>query len=679
MKSLFNDIELIIKNRFGIIVISMFIIFLSTRLFHLERDVPPWDITMYSSFDEQLYVIPAFNMYNHGSMKYQVVDWLPDDIPMLTNSMLGNLMTFFTFKIFGNNYYGLRMSAVVASFVVVVLLFKLLWLQGASICKKKNFDKYSKIVYLVIGFFVIINFPFVMASRVYETTIIRMMAMMILMYLATKYINDNRQGGSREVFLFGLFVGTGVWFVYITNIFFLPAFGLFVLVQGVKKGWVNGGKYLTLYCLGVFGSIIIHSAVYYAIYDQFYWKEIFRYINDPLWGGRRVNVIAGDTGITLIKSMWSNTRKFLNTNIFSMNINLSSFFILAVPFLMYRIMRFRKGIDIVIGSILFFIFLQSLFINDFYERKLVILFPLVILIIYGAVIEIISIINRNDMKMNIRVNQKFLKYFGSSLIIAGIILNEFLLIPIFSNDGIIEISTRIKILIFQSFLIGSGIFLLFSKSVKSIHFNIDVRYLMLYYLGLIFGVKILSDVLILFDENYYYINSRFEQFGVLMVIIALPLITYKLLSKYQLYKKREFLTFLKISVFYLLVTVFLPEVINNYQYIYYKPEFKHRDAMKSIASLVNGKKGTGFGLGMRLYNNGWSYENGYVNHYKKDKQVMRDIIERMIKENQLDYNIQRLSSPDWFYQWMERWNFKLIKEFELPVYGKMGLWMKTLH
>ena len=108
---------------YSLVIISLFIL---TRLSFLDRDLPPWELTLYSSFDEMLYNIPAFNLYEFGEMSHQVVPFLPDD-SITHNNWLQNYITYISFKLFGNNYFGLRMPSVIASSIIICLLLYFLY------------------------------------------------------------------------------------------------------------------------------------------------------------------------------------------------------------------------------------------------------------------------------------------------------------------------------------------------------------------------------------------------------------------------------------------------------------------------------------------------------------------------------------------------------------------------
>ena len=79
------------------------------------------------------------------------------------------------------------------------------------------------------------------------------------------------------------------------------------------------------------------------------------------------------------------------------------------------------------------------------------------------------------MKRN--VSQRIFNYLGCLLILTSIVLNEYTLKMLFSDDGILEDVTRLKILLFNLLFIGSGISILSSISfrTKLIEFSILIR------------------------------------------------------------------------------------------------------------------------------------------------------------------------------------------------------------
>ena len=95
-------------------------LFIASHAPNLDADQPEWDISRYQPLDEGYYSIPAFNLYHYGSAAHQVVDFIAPPPP---TSALLSYMTWLSLEVFGNTYYGLRGSALLAGLLIVLLLF----------------------------------------------------------------------------------------------------------------------------------------------------------------------------------------------------------------------------------------------------------------------------------------------------------------------------------------------------------------------------------------------------------------------------------------------------------------------------------------------------------------------------------------------------------------------------
>ena len=112
-----------------------------------------------------------------------------------------------------------------------------------------------------------------------------------------------------------------------------------------------------------------------------------------------------------------------------------------------------KGIQIYIAYLLILSH-QNLFFDSFENlvKKLSLLFS-----------KLINKINSNE---SVSIS------FGILLIIMGVVLNEYLLTLLFSDDGILENSTKYYIIIFQIFLISVGLMIILFKSFRLIIFKL---------------------------------------------------------------------------------------------------------------------------------------------------------------------------------------------------------------
>jgi hypothetical protein len=376
------------------------ILFIITRILFLDSDLPPFFISTYSGFDEMKYVLPAFNFYENGFWRNPGFNYLPSDF-YNTNNWVENIITFFTFQIFGENYYGLRIAPVLASFVIVLIT---VWFIYTLISKnnKENTDNYvnSKNSQLLLtGFFlfIILEFSFLVASRVNEPTIYSMMAMMALLYIAQFMFKDEKPATHTKAFLLGLFSMAGVLFFYITNLFVIPAFGLFVLYIGLRKKFVTGITFGFSFLLGVALAFVVFLLTFKMIVGQGYFDYNMPFFLNPEFASRS-NLHDITSLHQLIYRIIRSIAAFLKTNIFRLNMSFLILFLFSLPIYINKILLKRRPVDILVFSLFVFLFIQASMMIDFSFRKLTIVFPVAVIIVASAFLhlkEFLNNINKN--------------------------------------------------------------------------------------------------------------------------------------------------------------------------------------------------------------------------------------------------------------------------------------------
>ena len=103
-------------------LLYMFIvgIFFITRLLFLDSDLPPWGIINYQPVDEGTYSMMALNLYNYGDITPEIFN---GDIEYITSphiriNVIGNALIYMCLKLFGDNYWGLRVSSVICGLII---------------------------------------------------------------------------------------------------------------------------------------------------------------------------------------------------------------------------------------------------------------------------------------------------------------------------------------------------------------------------------------------------------------------------------------------------------------------------------------------------------------------------------------------------------------------------------
>ena len=345
--------------------------FIVSRVVFLDRDLPPWRIAVYQPIDEFYYTISSFNLFHYGSWVHQVVPFVGDDSNPL--NVLQALLTWVSLEIFGNTYWGLRMASVVVacgSFGLIgVLLWRLVPARDAAGAPAGGIGKTAVVgLWLTVAFF---DFSFLMSARVAEPTSFRLFAVCgILVCCSLSYFNTAVR--ARRSFVLGLLTGAAVAFVYIYNAFLVPG----VLAAVLAWSWHAGRRDVARHGAAFVGGAACAFAAYFGLVWWLYRVGPFGWYT--LWISRFSTTSRG-AGFKMVK-LWS----IGIGNIFRFNPGLLTVALLSLPLFVYAVWRYRSRLEIAVLSVLAFFVAQSGFVNDYPQRKMLILLPLVLAVIAAA-------------------------------------------------------------------------------------------------------------------------------------------------------------------------------------------------------------------------------------------------------------------------------------------------------
>jgi hypothetical protein len=346
------------------------VVFVVVRSIYLDRDLPRYGISQLQPIDEFFYTIPAFNLFHYGSMTHQVVPYVASDGSPL--DYLENLMTWLTLVVFGNNYYGLRMASVLAALGVFLLLFVVLRRQAPAASAGIAGNSWAATIGLLWMGYLLFDFAFAVSARANEPTIFRMFSMVILIAVAAVW--PRRGSGLARPFALGGLAAAAFVFVYIYNAFLIPAILVALFVEGLAGGRWQAIKEAGAAIAGCVLAVGIYSALVYATYGQSL-IEVYRLYVSPFGH----NVLPHD-----LRTLVAHAYSIGGTNLFRYNIPLLALFLAAIPVFAYRTWSERSGTGLLVGSLLFFLVLQSEFAIDYPLKKLVMLSPLVVIVIAMA-------------------------------------------------------------------------------------------------------------------------------------------------------------------------------------------------------------------------------------------------------------------------------------------------------
>jgi len=371
----------LLNKKYFIIILSLLFIFALSRFMYLDSDLPPWNIAYYQPIDEFYYTLQAFNFFNYGVWWYTPYDFLTNFTYF--ESELENIMTFFSLETFGNNYYGLRGASVIS---VIMIVLMITYLVGAFAVKD---DKYKLIIITMI--YMIVDFSFNLSGRIAEPTVFRMLALVLIIFVGNKYLKGNIT--QKKSFSFGFLAFSSFIFVYLTNAFIVPAVGMSILLISLKENRGVALRNSGFFILGTLISLIIFLIFHYTLYNE----NFFSAYNEiqKLFSAR-----TSISHLNIFDTILSFGKSFFQTNIFMYNLSLLFIFLFSLPLYIFMTFIKKKNLDILILSLFIMLFLQSLYINDYPQRKLIILFPLVLLII-------VRVLSERDLLFSLLKNNKF--------------------------------------------------------------------------------------------------------------------------------------------------------------------------------------------------------------------------------------------------------------------------------
>lgn len=340
----------------------------------IDFDPPKWGIAFYQPIDELYYSYIAFNLYETGTL------FNGDKIQVFGNPWLSNLITYLTLNIFGKTYMGLRFSSIIFALISVFIFWR--------ITRKVIVDFRVRAAIL---FLFVINYPMTLASLIVEPSIARMAMSLFTFYLLLSY-NEKKARSNYSLFFISFIVASGVLFTYPTNAYLIP-FMVFVLIftdvksnRLIPDALVSLRNKLPLIVLG-----IIVASIVWITFSFFLGENILEGLNRGSHYSNRVSFT--------LKGAIINVLNFFRTNVFILNPLFLLLFISSALGLAKKLLYRKINPPVYFILLTFFgsLALQTIFINDFPERKLIIILPFTLLTIGLFLDFFLANPNKNSM------------------------------------------------------------------------------------------------------------------------------------------------------------------------------------------------------------------------------------------------------------------------------------------
>lgn len=354
------------KYKWTFLFICFFAIFF-LRILKIDNDLPAFGLTFYQPMDEGLYSKMAINLYKNGSL-FGINGYEFYTAPTYSSIFFANMLQYFAFNLFGNNYFSFRLPYLLSSCITITFLFKIIFLL------KKQYQLSDKQILLLVAMtaiYSLIDFAFVTSSKVVENSSFRYMSISLLIYICIKYEELHK-----KAFLVSFITTISIFFIYFSNIFLLLPL-LIMLFYVLKMDKKNTLLVLKYGLFGIICGLVIAEIYYLVIWNQ---EAVITMLKGIFDYGNRVNITNNSSFfiVTYIK----NFMHFLGSNIFFYNV---PFFIIGLLSFLYNLNDIfqRKNINkfYVLMLITSFILLTIL-TNDYYERKSIVIFPAIFVSIY---------------------------------------------------------------------------------------------------------------------------------------------------------------------------------------------------------------------------------------------------------------------------------------------------------
>lgn len=375
-----------------LLYLLFFSLFILTRVVYLDADLPSFNIFNYQPIDEFWYNNLAFNLYRYSDIQNRILPYVESD--SLPTNIFQNLITYISLEIFGNNYYGLRMASVIASLGVFLFFY----------CTIRNYDNTipnnlgkkqitSRAIIVACMIYLVFDFSFLLASRISEPTIFRMLSLAILMYFYSSTFVLKHLTSNWFTLASGFIAFASVLYIYPSNAFLVPTiWGLCIYGNwdyNIKRSTIH----TLIFLLGGIICLVTFEIILRIFFGKSYVDELSVYASFL----DRVNLpgLDGTAGPGMIKKSLLNIFGIFSTNIFRFNPILLIAWLASLPIFILNVIKRGLLNEIFLLFVLFFFFIQLIFINDYYYRKLVFLLPLVLLTIFVAIKSFSVVINNS--------------------------------------------------------------------------------------------------------------------------------------------------------------------------------------------------------------------------------------------------------------------------------------------
>ena len=542
------------------LIIALIVACLGARFLFLESDPPAWGVSFYQPADEGPYAYLAINYKTYGALdpSTEITDghatWVSENFIM---NIVGNLCNIVGFKVFGNNYYGLRVPYVIISFINYILVAVLL----NKLRKRYRPDDNQAVDWmLLLLLWLAVDFSMLLSSRYVEPSAVRMTLTLII---AKVYVSMPESEKLRY-FITGFLITFSCFLVYITNIFLYLAIGIVLLYIAYKKGFKAFMRSTIWFVAGCAVCFVLAELYYVAVWDT----EALRNALESVLSFSEDSMATGDTAsdpsiAERIGGLAVSILRVFSANSLAYNIPALFAMIVTGPAL-FRMINRRKDLELMFLTLIPVAFaVQSFLAYDTVSRKMVIVFPVMICTLYA--IYLCYKDGCDKAENNIREASNLWVIFAT-FFVALVFAYRFLLFDQSCDDYSLPSIAIIFVLEFLPVAVFASIYVALHKKVTN--------------------TSVIKKQLSGYDGAEIN-NEAAEQNGINQE-------RFKMFSGNQIKWAGG-----------LIVLMCACNLLYDYIYVWHSPSYGEKDAMIKMADYVDDQYvlGGGFQLGYTLYNN----------------------------------------------------------------------------
>jgi len=288
-----------------------------------------------------------------------------------------NIVAAITMLVGGYTYWGLRASSVIFALAAFAFIWSLIRAAANEAASDRAASWRSARVVEAVGVgLLLVDFGFLEAGRAVEPTISRLAAVAFVIWAVQRGWFLRKDQSPVRAMWFGILSAAVVWFVYIYNLFVVPAALLALVLCVHRRGQLR--RTLVHAAAFVLGTILATGAYFGAVAVMYGESPVDWY---RTWIAGYQNSARFD-GFSL-----PNLASMLDANSFRFDWPLLLLFLLAIPVFVWWTARSRRPWAVLTLNLFGFFAFQSAAVADYPYRKFLILIVFVLPIVVTGVLR----------------------------------------------------------------------------------------------------------------------------------------------------------------------------------------------------------------------------------------------------------------------------------------------------